>query len=58
MDHTTQPAEPTPPELNLPESSEERTPLGFKVFAGFAIAYVILRVVQMVGWGIDWLFGG
>ncbi len=56
MDHTTQPTEPTPPQLNLPE--EEKTPLGFKVFAGFAIAYVVLRVVQMIGWGIEWIFGG
>jgi hypothetical protein len=41
----------------LPETEVERTPLGFKIFVGFGIAYVALRGVQMVEWGIDWLRG-
>ncbi len=60
MDHPAQPTEPTRPKLNLPPSepaAEEPTPLGFKVIAGLAIAYVILRIIQMVGWSIDWLRG-
>jgi len=57
MDHTPQSTEPTPPELNLPVEEAEPTPLGFKIFVGFGIAYLGLRAFQMVEWGIDWLRG-
>ena len=40
-----------------PGSDEElKWPIGFIVIVTLATLYVVLRLVQMAGWAIDWLF--
>lgn len=40
-----------------PGSEEElKWPIGFIVMVSLAALYVILRLVQMAGWAVDWLF--
>ena len=34
---------------------EERTPWGFRIVVAVAAAYLLLRVVQIGGWAIDWI---
>ncbi len=35
--------------------ADERTPWGFVVFVVLAALYVLLRLIQMAGWLIDWV---
>lgn len=40
-----------------PGSEEElKWPIGFIVMVSLAALYLIVRLVQMAGWAIDWLF--
>lgn len=41
---------------HLPErEAGERAPWGFRIIVGLAVAYVVLRLVQMAGWLVDWI---
>ena len=31
-------------------------PVGFLVMVGLAALYLVVRLVQMAGWAVDWLF--
>lgn len=47
----------SPESRSDPGSEEElKWPVGFIVMVTLAAIYVILRLVQMAGWAIDWLF--
>ncbi len=42
--------------MSAPAPAGERAPWGFLVVVGLAVLYLALRLVQMAGWLIDWLF--
>ena len=33
----------------------ERAPWGFRIVVTLAVAYLLLRVLQIGGWAIDWI---
>ena len=39
----------------MTDRSEERAPWGFRIIVGLAVAYLVLRFVQVGGWIADWL---
>jgi hypothetical protein len=48
----------TEPQRQADSGAEEdlKWPVGFIVMVALAALYLILRLVQMAGWAIDWLF--
>ncbi len=36
-------------------AGEERAPLAFIVVVGLAVLYLVVRLVQMIGWLLAWL---
>ena len=44
------------PRDELGSEEDLKWPVGFIVMVSLASVYVILRLVQMTGWAIDWLF--
>ena len=45
------------PSQSEPAAEEDlKWPIGFIVMVTLASVYVVLRLIQMAGWAIDWLF--
>ena len=44
------------PEAETASKDDLKWPVGFIVMVSLAAVYVILRLVQMAGWAIEWLF--
>ncbi len=38
-----------------PQDESQPAPVGFKIFLAIAALYLLLRLVQMAGWLLDWI---